>query len=347
MSGKLLRIASYGIWFLTAWLLWPREMDSIFGYREGLRLVPDYHMVNARYVSVKQGKRELEALSKESNFDFIARKMETDDVTIFTYTGNKKKNKIIGKRGTFFMDERRFVLRGDVLNETLGEGFFAKSQTVNYRLNDHIAETPTLVEIWNEDRSLLMWGDRSRADMDENVMWLYGNARAHYMEPKHGLTKIRADEAEMVGAEDRANFFKNVKVEQDNVLGESSEASLYYAATVKSVRFLTLRSDVKITEKDGRYTRSQVAEFSAPADTIVLTGFPSVYDGDDAVSGDKITLYRATGVVEVTSTNALGGGPGIHSPRGRVKPGPITAEDKELLLDEDETTESGKSKKEL
>ena len=323
-------------------------MDSMFGYREGLRLVPDYHMVDARYVSVKQGRREIEAFAKESNFDFVARTMVADNLLIFTYTDNKRKNKILGKTGTFFMDERKFILKGDVLNETLGEGIFAKSESVNYRLNDRIADTQSPVEIWNEDRSLLMWGDRSRADLDANVMWLYGNARANYNEPRRGLTKIRGDEAELVGNEERANFFKRVKVEQGDIIGDSDEANLYYAGAAKAVRYLTLRSDVKLTEKSGRYTRSQVAEFSGPRDTVVLTSFPSVYDGEDAVSGDKITLYRTTGVVEVTSTNALGGGPGIMSPRKAVKAGAITAEDRELILEEDdETPKSRKSKKEL
>jgi lipopolysaccharide export system protein LptA len=345
-----LRISSFTILFFTAWLLWPRELSSLYGYRDGLRLAPDYHMVNSRYVSVKNGKRELEAFSEDSKFDFIARKMEADDVTIYTYKDSVKQNKITAKHGTFFTDERYFILEGDVLNEALKERYFAKSDRVNYRVNSKLAETPALVEIWNEPRTLLMWGDRSKADLGSNVMWLYGNARAHFKEKRRGLTKIRGDEAELIGPEERANFYKNVTTEQEGIVGTSEEANLFYAPAAKNVRFLTLRTDVKIVEKGGRYTRSQVASFSAPTDTITLTGFPSVYDGDDAVSGDKITLYRGTGVVEVTSTNALGGSSARKPPGGKAaakKKGPLSAEDRELLLEDDETTEGGKSKKEL
>ncbi len=344
---SLLRKASYIILFLTAWLLWPREMSSIYGYRDGFRLAPDYRMVNSRYVSVKSGRKDLEAVATQSSFDFVTRRMDGDDVTIYTYRDDKRQNKITAKHGTFFMNERRYVLTGDVLNETLTDHYYAKSQLVNYHMNDRIADTPGQIEIWNQDRTMQMWGDRSRGDLGTEVMWLYGNAHANYLEPHRGLTKIRGDEAELIGAEDRANFYKNVKTEQGDTVGTSEEANLYYAPTAKNVRYLTLRTDVKITEAGGRYTRSQVASFSAPTDTVTLTGFPSVYDGDDTVSGDKITLYRATGVVEVTSTNALGSGPAMRSDKKKTEAKrnePLSAEDKELLFD-DETTESGKSEK--
>ena len=72
----------------------------------------------------------------------------------------------------------------------------------------------------------------------------------------------------------------------------SETGDLYYSPRDKGIHYMSLNGDVKITQNDGKYTRSQVAEFFAPTDTIVLTGFPAVYDGEDAVTGDKITLYR-------------------------------------------------------
>ncbi len=95
---------------------------------------------------------------------------------------------------------------------------------------------------------------------------------------------------------------------------------------------MALTEDVKIREQDGRYTRSQVAEFFAPTDTIVLTGFPAVYDGDDAVTGDRITLYRSTKVVEVTATNAAAGAAVMEKSKGPAgQPKPLTKEDEELI----------------
>ena len=78
-----------------------------------------------------------------------------------------------------------------------------------------------------------------------------------------------------------------------------------------------------------------MAEFFAPTDTILLTGFPSVYDGDDAVTGDKITLYRTTGVVEVTAANAAGAqihgtGKGSGKKTGDQAPS-LNKEDDELI----------------
>lgn len=296
-----LRFCTYAIVLFTIWFLWPRELDGS-NSALGEAVVPDYRMENSRYVSVKDGARQVESYGSKSSFDFIARIMKSDAVTSYFYDSEGKKTVVTGDKGIFFMDQRYFHLIGNVRSES-PDGFVITGPEAYYYVNDKRLESPQPTQGVMKDGSLTVWGDRAIGYMDTKILWLYGNARANFLEKKHGISKIRGDKAEMDRVQEKVQFFQNVKVEQENTVGTGETGTLFYTSSDKSLRYMSLNQNVKIEEEDGRYTRSQVAEFFMPTDTIVLTGFPALYDSDDVVTGDKITLYRTTGVVEVLSAN--------------------------------------------
>jgi LPS export ABC transporter protein LptC len=330
MSKQLLRHASSAILFLTIWFLWPRELDGYSLGRGGRASVPDYAMTNARYVSVKAGKLEVETHSQEASFHMNTGTMEATKVVAFLYNQSGQRTVTTADHGTFVMGERELRLRDNVT--TLSpDGFLMKGPEVHYNLNKRLVTAPQPVAGETFEREVLVWGNRAESLLDENKVHLIGNARAHFVEKKRGLTKIRGDSAVMDRGEDKVTFRENVKVDQDKVVATSESADLFYSNRDKNVRYMSLNTDVKIVEEKGRYTRSQVAEFFAPTDTIVLTGFPAVYNGDDAVTGDKITVYRATGVVEVIATNAAASQQQPSSKDGKNSSPTLTKEDEELI----------------
>lgn len=323
---RILRFISSVLLFLTIWFLWPRELDGYSLGRDGKATVPDYAMANARYVSVKEGRVEVETRAKEAAFNMANHTMEAKGVVSLLYNGSDERTIVTGDFATFRMNERELHLRENV--QTLSpDGFLMRAPEAIYSVNKRLLVAPKPVEGETFEREVLVWGDRAEAPIDENKIHLIGNARSVFTEKKRGLTKIRGESAVMDRTESKVTFQKNVKVEQDRTVGTSQSADLFYSSSDKAVRYMSLNTDVKIQEEKGRYTRSQVAEFFGPTDTIVLTGFPAVYDGDDAVTGDKITVYRATGVVEVMATNAAGS----QGESPRKGPAPLTEEDKELI----------------
>jgi LPS export ABC transporter protein LptC len=330
MSKRLLRHASSAILFLTIWFLWPRELDGYTLGRDGRASVPDYAMANARYVSVKAGKLEVETRAQEASFNMHTGTMDAKSIVAFLYNQAGQRTITTADHGSFLMNERELRLRDNV--QTLSpDGFLMKGPVVHYNLNKRLVTAPEPVEGETFEREVLVWGNRAESRLDENKVHLIGNARSHFTEKKHGLTKIRGDSAVVNRDEDKVTFHDNVRVDQDKVVGTSQAADLFYSNSDKNVRYMAMNTDVKIVEEKGRYTRSQVAEFFAPTDTIVLTGFPAVYDGDDAVTGDKITVYRATGVVEVLATNAAASQQQQPSKDGKGSPPPLTKEDEELI----------------
>jgi LPS export ABC transporter protein LptC len=330
MIRRLLRLASGILLFLTIWFLWPRELDGYSLGRDGKSAVPDYSMTRAHYVSVKAGKLEAETFAKEAAFNITLHRMDAKNVVALLYNSADQRTIVTADFAAFLMDERELHLQDNV-QALSADGFLMRGPEAVYSLNKRVLAASRPVEGETFLKEVQVWGDRAVAPIDENKVNLYGNARSLYHEPKHGPTRIRGDSAVLDRAAEKVTYFKHVKVEQEKVLGTSETADLFYSREDRGVHYMSMNGDVKIEQEGGRHTRSQVAEFFAPTDTIVLTGFPAVYDGDDAVTGDKITVFRATGVVEVIATNAAGaqqkGKPGAQ----RSAPPPLTKEDEELI----------------
>jgi LPS export ABC transporter protein LptC len=325
---RLVRTLSCAVLFLTIWFLWPRELDSS-NAGVSRASVPDYSMTNAHYVSVRAGHLEVETHAKQASFNLTTHRMDARQVVSLVYNSDDERTVITADRARFQMDERILHLEDNV-NSLSPDGFLLQGPEAVYNLNKRLLSAPRPVTGHTFDKDVLVWGDRAEAPLDEKKVHLIGDARALYHEAKHGPTRIRGDAAVLDRAEEKVTFQKNVKVEQDKVTGTSETADLFYSGRDKGIRYMSLNTDVTITQPDGKYSRSQAAEFFAPTDTIELSGFPAVYDGDDAVTGDKITVYRATGVVEVTATNAAGAE--THgTAKGLEKKPTLNKEDEELI----------------
>jgi LPS export ABC transporter protein LptC len=327
---RALRALSYLLLFLTVWFLWPREVGGV-NVSHGGAAVPDYRMTNAHYMSVKEGRLEMETRAREARFDIALHRMHAEQILAFLYNAQMERTILTADHATFHMDDRRLYARDNVQSLS-ADGFLLRTSQAVYSVNKRLITAPEAVEGETLNRELMVWGDSAEAPLDEKKLYLKGNARAQYGQPgqKHGLTNIRGDSALVDREESKAVFQKHVEARQEDFQGTGDRGELFFSQEDRGVKYMSLHKDVKITQKDGRYTRSQVAEFFAPSDTIVLTGFPAVYNGDDAVTGDKITMYRATGVVEVTAANAAAG-QGQQNDKAPGAPPPLTKEDEELI----------------
>ncbi|HEY8278883.1 MAG TPA: LPS export ABC transporter periplasmic protein LptC [Bdellovibrionota bacterium] len=326
----LLRFLSYGLLFLTIWFLWPRELDGYSVGRDGRTAVPDYSMVNAHYISVKAGRVEAETFAHDAAFNMTTHRMDAKTVVALIYNEAEQRTVVRADHANFLMDDRILHLTDNV--HTLSpDGFLMKGPEATYNMGKRLLTASQPIEGETFMKEVQIWGDSAEAPMNENKVYLKGNARALYQERRHGATRIKGETAVMDRAQQKVTFEKNVKVEQEKTVGTSQAADLFYSKEDKGVRYMSLNTDVKIAEADGKYTRSQVAEFFAPTDTIVLSGFPAVYDGDDAVTGDKITVYRATGVVEVMATNAAGAQERAKGGKKGSETPTLTKEDEELI----------------
>jgi LPS export ABC transporter protein LptC len=334
----LLRWISGLILLFSVWLL-PYQLEStVSGPEAGAPSVPEYFMRQMRYVLLAKGKLELEMFSDTAEFRLEQHELNASVVRGDFYNEKNEVSKIQSDFANYKLEKRLLHLRDNVVCETQ-DHFFMRTPEAEYDLNRKLFKALRDVSGNTQDDKLRFWSDSAESLIDTRTANLYGSVRTEHDSPKQGLTKISADRALIDRGEEGITYFDKVKILQEKYEVDSKTASLFYARPTKEVQYMVARDDVRIKEKGGRHTRSQEAQFSSPTNTIVLIGFPLVYDGDDVVSGDRITMYRNTGVIEVTSVNALvseerraqESATGSGSKALEAPPQKLSEEDKELI----------------
>jgi len=107
-----------------------------------------------------------------------------------------------------------------------------------------------------------------------------------------------------------------VRVTQPTMFSKGRRGELNYGdnsePSSKMLHKVALYDDVlvKETSKAGplRYATAGQANFDSAQDIVVLTKFPQVYENEDTVTGDRITLHRDSDVVEVEHSNSFTAG---------------------------------------
>jgi hypothetical protein len=122
-----------------------------------------------------------------------------------------------------------------------------------------------------------------------------------------------------------------VHIAQPTLKAKGRKALLNYGDFSSMLHYLTVEEDVTIRElpkppKNGvadpdapkvepRWGTGGRADFDNRTDVVILREYPQVYQGEDTITGDVITLHRDTDIVEVENSNAFSKGTsGSESP---------------------------------
>lgn len=101
---------------------------------------------------------------------------------------------------------------------------------------------------------------------------------------------ITADRLEANDALHEVRFIGNVVAKQGDVAIYAGQLALVYPQGGRDIERVEADGDVRIVQGK-RVATGQKAVFFNKERKIVLTGSPKVYQGDDFVEGDEITVY--------------------------------------------------------
>lgn len=335
---SLIEIASCVLVFMILFLLTPARLDrGVLSDATATSTVPDYQMEKLRYVSTRGTKAEMELYSTHAVFSHKEQLLDGEQIESYVYYKKNQKTKITGDQGQFDLTAQQLTLEGNV--ETINpDGFHMQSALLEYDAEKRYAKSPVKVHGFNQEGTIKIWANQADSYLDSTTANFYGDAITYYDAPGQERSKIRGDRAIVKRDSGKIEYYDNVLISEENIKSESRRAELFYASPTKTLKYIVAYDDVKIMQGKGRYTFSQVAEFFAPTDTVVLTGFPSFFDGVDTVNGNRMILHRSTGVVEVSEANAA------FNQQQRLEEGPaeaqgrqgdsVSEEDLELLLEE-------------
>jgi len=118
-----------------------------------------------------------------------------------------------------------------------------------------------------------------------------------------GPTKIDSDKFQLDYQQKIATYLGHVKVAQPNGTMTSDRLRVTFGEGMHDIKMAYADGNVRISQGD-RWATGDHAVMDQTAQTVVLTGSPVVHDGEDQITGTKITVYLKTGqgVVERART---------------------------------------------
>ena len=101
---------------------------------------------------------------------------------------------------------------------------------------------------------------------------------------------ITSDQLEAFNKQRKIIFIGNVKARQRDTLIFADRLTTFYDDGGNEVQRLLAEGNVRITQED-KVATSDTALFENRQRMIVLTGNPHLWQGNDELQGDKITVY--------------------------------------------------------
>lgn len=272
-----------------------------------------YSMEGVHYINSENGKKSWEMKSKDAVMYQQLQLIDSSNVEILIYDEDLKKTRILSNRAFYYLEKKKLILEGNV-KILFPDGFQVETQKAHYIAETGILETienvygesaakgkTEVLKVWSKG----FWAQKNKAEilLPENV-----KIQVHKkMDPE--IIESVADRARI----DRFNHQISltmqdpkglVETRKGNTYVRSRKQELHYQSDKRQAENLIATEDVLIREIGIQYATAQRAEFLVPRDHIVLSGFPSVYQEQDTLTGEIIILDRKKHLVEVIQANA-------------------------------------------
>jgi lipopolysaccharide transport protein LptA len=120
----------------------------------------------------------------------------------------------------------------------------------------------------------------------------------------HGPINIKSDTLSLDYKNNSVVFTGHVHAIQSGSELTTDTLRVNYEKNFKDIKDMVADGNVRISQ-GGRWATSDHAVMDQKAQTVVMTGNPVAHDGQDQISGTKITTYLQTGKSVVESANAM------------------------------------------
>ncbi len=103
---------------------------------------------------------------------------------------------------------------------------------------------------------------------------------------------VTSNRMEAVNLGDMVTFTGDVTLKKEGMSISSDVMIVHYDSVSKDIREIEAHGNV-VVRKEGRVAFSNDALYSKAEETIVLTGNASIFENENKIGGEKITLFMA------------------------------------------------------
>jgi len=216
----------------------------------------------------------------------------------------------VGDFGFLQNEKKHFNLSSNVAIKS--EGLEATSDEINFYENQNEVTASGNVKTINDN---LKNYEKIFIESEQLVVWpLTGNLQYRYNVKGHiersrsyePSLKFKTQLLDFFKLEQRINLEGSVYIERDLTNVRSLKGEIFLENYNKKLKYYELFDDVKLEEfvptAKGRVLRKGFAEHlegHMAEDKLILTGYPKVYQDNDVIKGNKITVRPKSSIVEV------------------------------------------------
>ena len=314
--------------------------------------MPDYSVLGFHYVSTQNGQKQWRLVAERAILFNGDKLVHARNITANLYDPDGQVTVITGKEARYYMNKRDLEVYGDV-NTRFPDGFETHSEYLRYFPKLRKVDIPVDYFVHGkgqednaQDLSFDSYGmtfDMVTSEINllkevSLTMVKTQDLPQNHTKKKHKQkgdewTRIESDQAQIFRKIQVTHFTMDpnrpiesrfVRIAQPGLFARSRRADLHYGDFSKILNYMIAYEDVLIREKNQpdslRYGTGGKAEFNTKDDVIVLSEFPQVYQDEDTIIGDVITLHRDTDIVEVEHSNAFRAGAPSPSPSSSPSP---------------------------
>jgi LPS export ABC transporter protein LptC len=291
--------------------------------------IADYSIDHFTYVSTHEGAKEWNLIADRAYLFNSVKIVHSKHVKALLYDADGQITVVTGKESKYRLDQRDLEVYGNV-ETTLPDGFVLKSEYMRFKPKEKFVEIPTHYPVSGNGKE--EGGDDIHFtslgfnyDMKSQEIFLPSTVHMNVIQSNDNKepTTLISDQCMIYRKKqiayysmraDRSDATRFVEIIQPSTWGRGRTADLNYGSSPTPIQFLTLHDDVSIkdlkkdpTMRQGamKYATGGRADFDSQKNIVVLTNYPQVYEDEDTVTGDKITLHRDTDIIEVEHSNAF------------------------------------------
>lgn len=289
--------------------------------------VPDYTINKFNYFSTHAGERQWNLLADEA-FMFNPEKLvHARTVRANLYGEDGKITVVTGLEAKYLLNQNDLEVFGNV-KTTFPDGFVVSSEYMRYRPKEKKIVIPISFPTegqGNEENGdhIHFWSHGMDYETGKGEILLPEAARMTVLQEKT-TTLVRSDKAlihrhtnlvDFWMLDERPSETRFVQIDQPTEYAKGRTGKLLYGSGSNMIKELTLFDDVFVQEfhidkKTGekvvtKYGTGGRGDFDSHRNVTILTIYPQVYQDEDTLTGDKITMHRDSDIVEVEHSNGF------------------------------------------
>jgi LPS export ABC transporter protein LptC len=292
------------------WLAFSQQVQTMNSEKKAASMAPEFTIIETlEYFHLKNGSPQMSLSADNMRSQGEERAEFFNPRGIYNYEQRNETLRYEAIEAEYKKAKDILTLTGDA-KVTSSEAVY-KAQKVKYYLKKDLIIGTGGVDFQGDDLKtkdhLTITSDSMRANPKSQYSRFQGNVKGSMERKKkyEGKTTFSSADMTLEGDKSLAHLEGDVVMKRENYVITSGKADMYLENFNKSLKYLVLNDDVKLTETlntpQGVTQRKAFAERleSFGQERMVLSGAPRVEMGTDVIKGYRITIRENTDLIEV------------------------------------------------